>query len=81
MTVCRHCATTWTGLRIAHCAECHATFTTPANFDRHRAGRKVNGRSLPSGECHSPDVCGLVLNERGQWSMPGRPDDLGAVSA
>lgn len=78
MTICRHCSTTWTGLKIAHCATCHRTFTTPANFDRHRAGIRENGRTVVQpGECHDPALNGLVLNDRGQWAAPGRD---GAVS-
>lgn len=78
MTKCKSCAKTWTGLRIAHCALCHQTFTTPANFDRHRAGRKTHGVKLAAGECHAGDVCGLVLNDRGQWAMPGRETEAEA---
>lgn len=79
MTRCRHCSTTWSGLKISHCAACHATFTTPANFDRHRAGRKIRGMTLTTGECHALELAGLVLNDRGQWAMPGRDPD-GAAS-
>jgi hypothetical protein len=70
MTRCKACPATWTGLGIAHCASCHETFTTVSNFDRHRAGSRVRG--LVAGECNAPDDAGLVLNERGQWAMPGR---------
>jgi hypothetical protein len=81
MTRCRHCDTTWTGLVIAHCGECHATFTTPANFDRHRAGSK--DKRHEQGVCSDPSARGLVLNPRGQWAMPGRTLDerLNEVSA
>lgn len=72
MTRCKNCAATWTGLGIAHCAECHATFTTASNFDRHRAGSK--DRRFAAGQCSDPAARGLVLNDRGQWSMPGRED-------
>ncbi len=77
MTICRHCDTTWTGLRIAHCAKCHRTFTTPANFDKHRAGSRT--LSVVAGECHDPSLNGLVENDRGQWAAPGR-DDVEAAS-
>lgn len=55
---CGGCTTTWTGGGIAHCARCHRTFTTVANFDRHRAG----------GQCADPASRGLVRNGRGQWT-------------
>lgn len=71
MTTCRRCGTEWTGLAIAHCTApgCHRTFTTAANFDRHRAGSK--DRTRKQGECSDPAACGLELNERGQWRQPG----------
>lgn len=35
---CGGCTHRWWGLRMAHCSECHRTFSTPRNFDRHRTG-------------------------------------------
>lgn len=60
MTTCKHCADTWTGARISHCAGCCRTFTTVPNFDRHR-------RDFA---CLDPVEVGLERNERGQWSSP-----------
>lgn len=75
MTRCAPCGATWGGLRIAHCAACHRTFTTPANFDRHRAGRRLPSNVVVgTGTCARPVDIGLVQNGRGQWQMPGRPD-------
>ena len=60
---CSGCRTTWTGLRVSHCGACHHTFTTPANFDRHRRGFR----------CTQPNLVGLVRKNR-KWMMPGKPD-------
>lgn len=72
MSSCSHCDATWAGFGIAHCSSCHRTFTTTANFDRHRAGSK--DRRFIAGECSDPAERGLVPNGRGQWSAPGRED-------
>jgi hypothetical protein len=61
---CSGCDQTWTALGAAHCAACHITFSTSANFDRHRL----------SFECRRPADSGLVLNERGSWGQPGSED-------
>lgn len=42
---------------------CHHTFTTPANFDRHRRGFR----------CTQPNEVGLV-RKNGKWMMPGKLD-------
>lgn len=31
------CDGIFTGIKTAHCTVCHATFTTPGNFDLHRS--------------------------------------------
>ena len=64
---CSRCDARWSGLRMAHCAApgCCATFSTVANFDRHRRG----------GRCVPPADAGLVPDSRGVWRMPGQPDD------
>lgn len=36
MASCGGCDRQWDGLRIAHCARCHATFSTANHFDAHR---------------------------------------------
>lgn len=46
---CR-CGARWTGRGRAHCAACHATFSTASAFDRHRRG----------GACLDPAAVGLV---------------------
>lgn len=53
------------GLKTAYCTSCGETFSTPANFDRHRRG----------GECASPGDVGLLLADNGRWQMPGREAD------
>jgi hypothetical protein len=72
MTICKPCGTTWTGLGIAHCGACHATFTTAKNFDKHRAGGKRGTGRYPD-QCNDPSLAGLVLNDRGQWAT-SNPD-------
>lgn len=54
------CEASWTGLTRAHCTVCHATFSTPANFDLHRR----------YGRCTDPAERGLVSNDRGIWHQP-----------
>jgi hypothetical protein len=65
---CR-CGVRWHGYNICHCAAtaCHRTFTGITAFDKHRAGSK---RGEKAGECSDPLNVGLVLNDRGQWSLP-----------
>lgn len=44
---CRKCNREWTGLKMAHCGACHETFSTPANFDKHRdRGKCLSLRAL-----------------------------------
>lgn len=67
MTRCPKCPAEWTGLKAAHCAACHITFSTPGNFDRHRPG-----------ECLPPESVGLVVLRKYEntsvWGQPGRDD-------
>ena len=39
---CNECGRGWTGLKECHCASCHESFSTEANFDRHRVFRKTD---------------------------------------
>jgi hypothetical protein len=58
----------WGGLKTAHCAACHETFTTVTAFDRHRRG-------LPDDRhCVDPLSVGLVDAGRAYicWAFPGR---------
>lgn len=55
---CR-CGQRWGGSKTAHCSNCHETFSTVSNFDRH----------LRTG------LDGLVFHlQRGVWMMPGRDE-------
>lgn len=58
------CGNTWTGQRSAHCARCHVTFSTVANFDRHIIG------TGPTATHKLPTDVGLTLNRGGYWSAP-----------
>lgn len=40
---CARCPNRWGGLRTAHCAACHNTFTGLTAFDRHRTGSHTHG--------------------------------------
>lgn len=51
--------------RQAHCTVCHATFTTVANFDKHRR----------NGHCTDPATLGMTANDRGVWRIP-MPEDV-----
>lgn len=68
MPSCKGCDSTWTGLRMAHCASCHETFSTPGNFDAHRIGVKV-----PL-SCVEPRDVGLEQNSFGTWKMSAEVD-------
>lgn len=50
------------GLRIAHCAACHHTFSGPHGFDVHK---KINS-------CRDPADCGMVKRDDGLWHFPPR---------
>lgn len=60
------CGKTWTGMAMAHCGECHETFSTASNFDRHRNKQR--------GGCFNPADVGLEQNSRGTWKQPGEKD-------
>ena len=76
MTRCRHCGTTWTGLRLAHCAECHRTFSSVSTFDKHRARKQSGSKGEKRvilreyGQCYDPADDSMVQNDRGHWAMP-----------
>lgn len=55
MHTCGKCPKRWTGAKIAHCASCHESFSTVANFDLHRH----NGKCIKSDK--------LVMGSRGHW--------------
>jgi hypothetical protein len=63
MNGCAGCTQSWGGLKRAHCAACHETFSTPNNFDRHR-------RNFT---CLAPEDVGLVHDGEGIWQLPARP--------
>lgn len=54
---CGGCDKRWGGLKSAHCAKCHRTFTTVLAFDTHQ---RTLGRPP---ECKDPSTVGLVLVE------------------
>lgn len=68
ITHCKRCHSTWNReTNIAHCTSCCRTFSTPANFDKHRK----------EGECVDPATKGLEPKVDGHgtvvWKRPG-PD-------
>jgi hypothetical protein len=53
-TKCVECSREWSGIRAAHCSQCHHTFTTPNAFDAHQFLK-------PGGvTCRDPSSVGLV---------------------
>lgn len=50
---CGGCDKQWGGLKAAHCARCHLTFTTPLAFDAHQKNLS----------CLDPSSAGLVYVE------------------
>lgn len=75
MHACGGCPARWGGLNTAHCPACHATFTTVANFDSHRAGSHDRGAR----HCVPPATVGLVDAGRAYpcWMMPGHEEREG----
>lgn len=67
--LCVRCQKRYGRGQTNHCPVCHETFTTFANGDKHRKGSGADRH------CVDPAAAGLVLNVRGAWSMPGRPDE------
>lgn len=63
MNTCSGCPARWTGHRTAHCGNCHRSFSTVGNFDKHRSPDGEHGH------CRYPGVVGLVQRD-GVWSMP-----------
>jgi hypothetical protein len=61
---CGRCGKEWGGMRTAHCAACHVTFTGLTAFDAHRKG----------GKCAQPEDAGLVEAGRA-YSCFGAPAD------
>lgn len=72
MTHCARCGAYWGGLKTAHCAACHQTFTTVANFDHHRDG----SHSRNTRHCVPPLTVGLIHAGRAYpcWSQPERTE-------
>lgn len=65
MASCGGCQETWSGLRIAHCATDHHTFSCVSNYDLH----------ITKGFQHlEPSEVGLVQNSRGVWHQPDERD-------
>ena len=76
MAFCAKCQARWGGLRTAHCAACHETFTVEAAFDKHCAGSQTHdGR-----HCVDPATFGLVDAGRAYrcWGFPRRGEDEAA---
>jgi hypothetical protein len=73
MTVCVKCSAHWGGLKTAHCSVCHQTFSTVANFDRHRAG----SHSADTRHCLDTAEVGLIDAGREYpcRGLPGRAEE------
>jgi len=66
------CGSWWTGLRAAHCAQCHRTLSSTTAFDRHQR----DGENGPV--CLDPATVGLVAVEKPYgvlWSWPSSDDN------
>lgn len=83
-TTCRACGTSWTGLRIEHCDECHETFTGTTSGDMHRTGKHHLSSGPDRRRCLTRDEMrdkGMARNARGQWTTGARmPDGLHGAS-
>jgi hypothetical protein len=67
---CTQCGAGWGGLKTAHCAGCHQTFTAITAFDKHRTGSHPNATR----QCLDPATVGLIDAGRAYqcWGAPGR---------
>lgn len=73
MTKCT-CDTTWTGLRIEHCLECHETFTGTTSGDRHRVGDHALTTGPDRRRCLTAEEMrgkGMTQNASGHWTNGG----------
>lgn len=72
--VCR-CGVRWGGWKTAHCTACHETFSTVANFDKHRQGPHSD---VTPRICVPPAAVGLVDAGRDYpcWGAPGPASDF-----
>lgn len=66
------CGKSWTGLKMAHCASCHETFSTVTTFDLHRVGYVDSRHCLVMPALR--DSVGLWQNEYGTWFAEGERD-------
>jgi hypothetical protein len=73
MASCARCHVRWGGLKTAHCAACHQTFTAVTAFDKHRSG----SHSEDTRRCLDPASVGLIDAQRAYpcWGLPGRADE------
>lgn len=62
---CGKCPAIWTGEARCHCSACCNTFGGVTSFDAHRVQYGEHGK------CKKPEDIGLVLTEKGIWSVPG----------
>ncbi len=73
MASCARCHARWGGLKTAHCAACHQTFTAITAFDKHRSG----SHSEDTRRCLDPASVGLIDAQRAYpcWGLPGPADE------
>ena len=74
MTTCQRCGTSWSGLRLEHCTECHQTFTGTTAGDKHRTGKHDVWTGPERRRCRTADEMrdlGMRQNDRGHWGMGG----------
>lgn len=60
---CADCGRQWEGLKECHCASCHESFSTEANFDRHRVFDRDGDWS--SRRCLTPAELAALTNRNG----------------
>lgn len=68
MVTCSGCDKTWSGLKMAHCSQCHETFSTVGNFDKHRVSHGGGTK------CVRPEDCDMIQNQNGTWMKNGERD-------
>lgn len=60
------CGRTWTGLSEAHCATCHESFSTVANFDAHRFFRSGKDGDWNSRNCRTAAEIDQLCSKSGR---------------
>lgn len=68
------CGTSWSGMKIEHCPECHQTFTGTSAGDKHRTGDHAVSTGPDRRRCRTVEEMlevWMTQNRRGVWTSGG----------